>query len=116
MMAERVYGPAAMPAPPTGRARARPSKSIAEVDIEDLPLARLIREARVRRSLSLDRLATLVNEAARSEKGYSGATRQTVHKWERGLQTPNPDAVRWIAVALAFRWMAWPPRGLRRWN
>jgi hypothetical protein len=43
---ERVYGPAPMPALPTLRAKGRPPRPMAEVDAEDLPLARLIREAR----------------------------------------------------------------------
>jgi transcriptional regulator with XRE-family HTH domain len=67
--------------------------------LERLPLVELIVEERRCRSLSLADVAALVRKSAEDEGKQSGATRQTVHNWERG-QIPRPDSLRWLACAL----------------
>jgi transcriptional regulator with XRE-family HTH domain len=67
--------------------------------LERLPLVELIVEKRRCRSLSLADVAALVRKSAEDEGKQSGATRQTVHNWERG-QIPRPDSLRWLARAL----------------
>lgn len=64
------------------------------------PLSELIREARTRRGLSLENLATLLRTAARTERRTCEATRQTVHNWESKGQLPHPETLRWLSVAL----------------
>ena len=64
------------------------------------PLAQLIHEARKRRSLSLEGLATLLRATARNHRSCCEATRQTVHNWEAKGQLPHPETLRWLSIAL----------------
>ena len=64
------------------------------------PLGELVSERRKQKSLSLAGVAKLVQDAARKEHQYCGATRQTISAIERGERIPHPDGLRWLAIAL----------------
>jgi hypothetical protein len=63
-----------------------------------LPLAELITRECSRQGLTLQGLATLVEQAAR---GRVAISRQQVYRWKRG-QIPYPDVQRWLAVGLGL--------------
>jgi tetratricopeptide (TPR) repeat protein len=68
----------------------------------DRPLAELIAREMAGQSLSLSRLAELIQSAARSRGEYSRATPQLVSKWRNGSVTPGPHHVRLLAEALGL--------------
>src|SRR5437660_874073 len=69
--------------------------------MEHLPLAQLVSEARQRQGLSLNGVARRMHAAAQQEGIHCGVTRQTILGYQRG-RIPHPDALRWLAAAVAL--------------
>ncbi len=71
-----------------------------EAGSPDLPLAEMLRAARLRLSLSLQAVANRVNaEAAKDGVPDVATNRKRVSSWEGG-EVPRPDTRRWLARAL----------------
>ncbi len=65
-----------------------------------LPFSELVDRAIADQSLSLTEVARRVDNAAGVEGERLDTSKQQVHRWRRGPQVPQPQTVRWLAVAL----------------
>ncbi len=64
------------------------------------PFTELLDRTITEQSLSLTRVAKLVDKAAAKDDEKLATTKQQVFRWRRGPQVPEPQMVRWLAAAL----------------
>jgi tetratricopeptide (TPR) repeat protein len=64
------------------------------------PLTELLDRTITEQSRSLTQVAKLVDKAAEQDGQKLATTKQQVYRWRHGPQVPEPQTVRWLAVAL----------------